>query len=132
MSHLTEIPLWAAIVISLLVLLGAGLTLLGTVGLVRLASFYDRIHAPTLGTSWGTLTIMLASALMFSLTGGRVILHEVIIALLIMTTTPVTMMVLGRAALFRGDRTVRGSRPMPPTAAAPESGLAGTPPEAGD
>ena len=30
------------------------LTLIGTLGLVRLSSFYARIHAPTLGTSWGT------------------------------------------------------------------------------
>lgn len=110
MSHLAQIPLWAAVVIALLVLLGSGLTLLGTLGLVRLASFYDRIHAPTLGTSWGTAAIMLASALMFSLTGGRVILHELVIAVLIMTTTPVTMMILGRAALFRGDAGTREGR----------------------
>lgn len=102
-SHLAQVPLWAAIVIALLVALGSGLTLLGTVGLVQLRSFYDRIHAPTLGTSWGTLGVMLASALLFSIVGDRVIIHEVVIGGLITLTTPVTMMILGRAALFRGE-----------------------------
>lgn len=102
-GHLAEVPLWAAIVAALLALLGSVLTLLGTIGLVRLASFYDRIHAPTLGTSWGTMGIMLASALLFTVAGDRLIVHEVVIGALITTTTPVTMMILGRAALFRGD-----------------------------
>lgn len=119
MSHLAEIPVWATIVISLLVILGTGLTLLGTLGLVLLTSFYDRIHAPTLGSSWGTAATMLGSALMFSLTGGRPVLHEVIIAMLIMTTTPVTLMILARAALARGDVTERAGRPAALTTAVP-------------
>ena len=53
MTHLDAVPVWAAIAAALLLLAGAGLTLLGTIGLVRLPGFYERIHAPTLGTSWG-------------------------------------------------------------------------------
>ena len=100
-SHLAQVPLWAAIVISVLVVLGSGLTLLGAVGLVRLSSFFDRIHAPTLGTSWGTAGVMLGSALLFTLTGDRLVIHEIVIGALMMTTTPVTLMILGRAALSR-------------------------------
>lgn len=111
MSHLAQVPLWAAILVSVLVTLGSGLTLLGTIGLVQLSSFYDRIHAPTLGTSWGTLGIMLASALLFSVTGTRIAVHELIIGVLVMTTTPATMMILGRAALFRGAQSGAGSLP---------------------
>ena len=54
MSHLDAVPLWAAIPAALLLVVGAGLTLVGSIGLVRLPTFYERIHAPTLGTSWGT------------------------------------------------------------------------------
>lgn len=111
MSHLAQVPLWAAILVSLLVALGSGLTLLGTLGLVRLSSFQDRIHAPTLGTSWGTLGIMLASALLFSVTGARLVVHELIIGVLVITTTPATMMILARAALFRGAQSGAGSAP---------------------
>lgn len=128
-GHLAAIPLWAAVVISLLVALGSGLTLLGTIGLVRLASFYDRIHAPTLGTSWGTFGIMLGSALMFSITGERVILHELVIGVLIMVTMPVTLMILGRAALFRGDqsRLVQSGKRLSLQAALPDADPAEVP-----
>lgn len=101
MTHLDQIHPVAAVVIALLVLMGSLLTLLGTLGLVRLDNFYDRLHAPTLGTSWGAAGILLASMLMFSVVGTRWIVHEIFIGILITITTPVTMMVLGRAALHR-------------------------------
>ena len=101
MTHLAAIPLWAAILIAALLVLGSSLTLLGTIGLIRLRSFYDRLHAPTLGTSWGTAGIVLASILLFSLGHGRLALHELLIGVFVMVTTPVTMMLLGRVALHR-------------------------------
>lgn len=105
MSHLETLPVWAALIAAFFVVVGAGLTLLGTVGLVNLRSFYDRLHAPTLGTSWGTAGIMIASMLVFSVTGERVVLHEFLIGCFVMITTPVTLMLLGRAALHR-DRAI--------------------------
>ena len=101
MTHLAATPLWAAILIAALLVLGSSLTLLGTIGLIRLRSFYDRLHAPTLGTSWGTAGIILASMLLFSLAKGRPVLHDLLIGVLVMVTTPVTLMLLGRAALHR-------------------------------
>lgn len=101
MSHLQQIPPLVALLIAGFVALGTVLTLLGTVGLVRLPSFYERMHAPTLGTSWGAAGILLGSMLMFSTLGSRLVIHEVFLGLLIMLTTPVTLMVLGRAALHR-------------------------------
>ena len=101
MTHLDALPLWAAITIAALVVLGSSLTLLGAIGLLRIKSFYDRLHAPTLGTSWGTASIMLASMLMFSLIEGRPVLHELLIGGFFMVTTPVTLILIGRAALHR-------------------------------
>ncbi|WP_444668176.1 monovalent cation/H(+) antiporter subunit G [Cereibacter changlensis] len=101
MSHLDAIPVWAALLIALLLVAGSGLVLIGSIGLVRLGSFYERIHAPTLGTSWGAGGIVLASMLTFSILGDRPVLHELIIALFITITMPVTLMLLGRAALYR-------------------------------
>lgn len=111
MTHLAEIPLWAAIPAAALLLLGAGLALIGSFGLFRLDSFYDRIHAPTLGTSWGTAGIVIASMIVFSVLGQRLVLHELLIALFVTVTTPVTLMMLGRAALYR-DR-AEGREPLP-------------------
>jgi multicomponent K+:H+ antiporter subunit G len=100
-THLAQVPLWAAVPAALLLLVGAGLTLLGAIGLVRLPSFYERVHAPTLGTSWGAGGIILASVIVFSAGGGRPVVHELLIGPFITVTTPVTLMLLARAALYR-------------------------------
>lgn len=101
MSHAADLPLWAAILVSAFLLLGAGLTLLGSLGFLRLRSFYDRIHAPTLGTSWGTGAIVIASMICFTILKTRPVFHEVLIGVFVTATTPVTLMLLGRAALYR-------------------------------
>lgn len=110
MTHLETLPLWAAIPAAVLVVIGAVLTLIGNWGLVRLPAFYERIHAPTLGTSWGTAAILLASMLVFTVAGGHVVVHELVIGVFIMLTTPVTLMLLGRATLYR-DRSEKAEQP---------------------
>ena len=106
MTALDALPLWIALPVAVLLVIGSTLTLLGAFGLLHLRSFYDRIHAPTLGTSWGTAGILLASLLSWSWVQDRVFLHELVIGICVMATTPVTLMFLGRAALHR-DRAER-------------------------
>ena len=106
-----DIPLWVALLVSALVLTGAFLTLVGAIGLARMPSFYQRIHAPTLGTSFGALGVLAASALLSSVGAGRFIAHEILIFIFVSVTTPVTLMLLARAALYR-DR-VEGSSEVP-------------------
>jgi len=106
MTALEVMPVWLALPIAILLVLGSTLTFLGALGLLRLESFYERIHAPTLGTSWGTAAVLLASLLSWGWLQDRVILHEIIIGFFVMITTPVTLMVLGSAALKR-DRDER-------------------------
>jgi multicomponent K+:H+ antiporter subunit G len=97
----SDLPLWVVIAVSVFLLLGSALTLLGAIGLLRLPSFYERIHAPTLGTSWGVGAIMLASILYFSIVGSRPVLHEILIGIFVTLTTPITLILLARAALHR-------------------------------
>lgn len=101
MTPLDSLPLWLAAPVALLLVVGSTLTLLGAFGLVHLKSFYDRIHAPTLGTSWGTAAILLASILAYSWVQERLVVHEIVVGVCVMVTTPVTTMLLGRAALHR-------------------------------
>lgn len=101
MSHLTDLPAWAAIIVCGLLLLGAAMTLIGSLGLLRLPSFYDRLHAPTIATSGGTILICLASMLCFAVLQSRWIFHELLIIFFVTVTTPVTLMLLGQAALYR-------------------------------
>jgi multicomponent K+:H+ antiporter subunit G len=99
MNGLAEPPAWAAVVTAILLLVGATMTLIGSLGLLRLKSFYERLHAPTLGTTLGTGCISLSS--MISGLQTRPVLHEILILVLVTVTTPVTLMILVRAALFR-------------------------------
>jgi multicomponent K+:H+ antiporter subunit G len=104
MTHAPDLPLWAALATALLVLLGSGLTLIGTLGLLLFPSFYDRIHAPTLGTTLGIGCVLLASMLFFTVAQSRPAVHEVLVALFMVVTTPVTLMLLARAALYRDQQ----------------------------
>ncbi len=112
-----DVPLWAAILGSAFLLLGAVLTLFGTFGLVRLGSFYERIHAPTLGTSWGAGGMVAGSMIIFSAAAARPVLHEILIWAFVTITTPITLMMLGRASLYR-DRSGSNPGDLPPEAGA--------------
>ena len=98
---------------SLLLVLGSGLTLLGSFGLLRLRTFYERIHAPTLGITWGAAGIRHRVHDSFHDVQSRPIVHEILIGIFVTVTTPVTLMLLGRAALYR-DR-AEGSPDVPST-----------------
>ncbi len=101
MIEVATLPLWASLLVSACVLLGAALTLLGTVGLVTFKTFYARMHAPTLGASSGSILISLGSMILFAVLQNRWIVHEVLIVVFVSFTTPVTLLLLSQAALYR-------------------------------
>ena len=111
MTGAADIPLPAAALISVCLLAGASFTLVGAIGLARLRSFYERVHAPTLGSSMGMGLILFSSIVYFSVSRGEVVLHEVLIAVFLTLTTPISLMLIVRAALAR-DR--REENPGPP------------------
>ncbi|RBO90562.1 monovalent cation/H(+) antiporter subunit G [Pseudochrobactrum asaccharolyticum] len=104
MSHTLELPLWAAILVSVFLLAGALITMIGAIGLVRFKLFYERIHAPTLGTTFGVGGILIASIIFFTVLQSRPVLHELLITAFVFVTTPVTLMLLTRATMHR-DKT---------------------------
>jgi multicomponent K+:H+ antiporter subunit G len=101
MNHLDALPPWAAIVIAALMLGGALLAFIGSLGLLRLGDFYQRVHAPTLGTTLGTFCMLAASITCFSVLHGRPIFNEILIGVFLTLTTPITLMLLVRTALHR-------------------------------
>ncbi|MBN9306643.1 MAG: cation:proton antiporter [Devosia sp. 67-54] len=118
MSSFDAVPVWAALLVGACLVIGAAITLAGTIGLARFGTFYQRIHAPTLGSSFGTGFVLLASMLFFSVTETRPVLHELLILVFVIVTTPVTLMLLARAALYR-DR-AEGNDVFPEPAAPPD------------
>lgn len=110
MNALEDLPLWAAVLTSILLVLGSGLALIGSIGLLRFKTFYERIHAPTLGSTLGLFSILAASMIYFSVSQTRPVFHEILIGIFVTTTTPVTFMFLVQATLYR-DR-FEGSDPL--------------------
>jgi multicomponent K+:H+ antiporter subunit G len=84
-----------------LVVTGAVAALVGSFGLVRLRSFFRRVHAPTLGSTLGVWSLTLATGLQVSFLRGQPFVHALLIAIFLALTAPVTTIFLMRAALFR-------------------------------
>lgn len=109
---MTIVPPSVEAVVAALALLGALAALAGSFGLVSLASFFQRVHAPTLGTTLGTWSLALAMTLELSFSAGRPFVQALLVPVFTAITTPVTTIFLMRAALFR--RRVARSREVPP------------------
>lgn len=98
---MTQLPFWLNILISLFIVLSGIITLVGTLGLVRLKHFYSRMHAPTLGNTLGVFCILIASALVASFHAKHLLVYPLIITVLLIITSPVTAILLMRAAIKR-------------------------------
>lgn len=106
------LPFWAELLIAVLALGGATIALLGSLGLVRLKSYFERVHAPSIIATMGCWLIMWATFVFFSATGQGLAMHALLIAIFIAGTVPITTIFLMRAALFRARR---AGRDVPPS-----------------
>jgi multicomponent K+:H+ antiporter subunit G len=102
-----------------LLIIGGLLTVVGSLGLLRLPDFYSRMHSPSMGTTLGTGCVLIASMLVSSAILDRPVVHELLITLFIVMTAPVTAMLLARAAIYRSDRRGRNAAVEPDPLSAP-------------
>ena len=107
-----SVPLWVEIVTAVLLLASAVFAVVAAWGLVRLKDFFQRMHPPALASTWGAWCVTLASIVYFSALDDQPELHVWLIIILLSITVPVTSILLGRAALFRGRQA--GNRALPP------------------
>ena len=98
------LPLWLDIFISVIVVLGALIALIGSSGLLRLKTYFERVHAPSIIATLGTWCIMHATVIYISVQEHKLAIHAILIAIFIAVTVPVTTIFLMRAALFRARR----------------------------
>jgi len=98
------LPLWLDILVSAAVLCGALIACIGSLGLLRLKTYFERVHAPSIIATMGCWCIMHASLIYFSVQQGFLALHVLLIALFVAVTVPITSIFLMRAALFRARR----------------------------
>ncbi len=97
------LPLWLDVVVSALVLAGAFIAFMGSFGLLRLKTYFERVHAPSIIATLATWCVMHATLIYFSAIDSLA-LHALLIALFIAVTVPITTIFLMRAALFRARR----------------------------
>ncbi|WP_020654473.1 monovalent cation/H(+) antiporter subunit G [Massilia niastensis] len=107
MSGLEQLPAWAAATVALLLIVGATIILAGALGLMRLRTFYQRIHGPAITVTLGAGSVLLASMVYFTAAQSRLVVHEVIISAFILMTAPVVSMLIMRAAVYRDLRARR-------------------------
>lgn len=96
-----QLPLWVEIVVSVFALLAGLVAVIAASGVLRLNSFFARVHAPALVTTVGIWCIMIAALVFFAAKQGNFQADIFLIGLFISVTTPVTTIFLMRAALFR-------------------------------
>lgn len=87
------------------VLVGAFFALVGSIGLAKLPDFFMRLHGPTKATTLGVGSMLIASAIHFSV-GEGTSLHELLVTLFLFVTAPISAHLLARAALHLQVRTV--------------------------
>jgi multicomponent K+:H+ antiporter subunit G len=121
-NALAAMPPWVALVVGVLVFAGALLACIGSAGLLRLTTFYRRVHAPTLGTTLGMYLVLAGTIVFFWVGEGRPALHVILIGVCVSITTPISLMLLARAALERDRRegTAAVSAADPPATGADE------------
>ena len=95
MTHLAEI------VVAVLLVTSGAVVLMAAVGLWRLPDFFLRMHAPALASTLAAWIATVAFIVHFSVQGSGLHLHGWLIVIVLSVTTPITTLVLARAALFR-------------------------------
>lgn len=93
MNAFTE---WLVII---LLIIGSFFLLVGSIGLVRLPDFFTRLHAPTKASTLGIGSILVASALYFSVTQSGLSVKELVITLFLFITAPITAHMMAKSAL---------------------------------
>jgi multicomponent K+:H+ antiporter subunit G len=84
--------------ISFFLLVGGFFGLVGAIGLARLPDFLMRLHGPTKATTLGVGGVLIAAVLYF-VGSGRWVVHELLIAVFLFVTAPVSALMLARAGL---------------------------------
>jgi len=111
-TALPSLPLWLDALLAALVLIGTAFALIGSWGLAKLSDFLKRLHGPTKATTLSVGSVLVASALWFSVARGSPSLHELLIVMFLFLTAPVSAHLLIKAAL-RVDKSIQPPPPPP-------------------
>lgn len=92
---------WVAWPVALLLVAGGLLTLVGSLGLLRLRDFQARMHGASMGGTLGLGCVIVASVVAATAVAGRFMPHALLLTGFVVMTAPATAMLLMRASLYR-------------------------------
>lgn len=87
---------FAEILISAMLVIGGLFGLIGSYGLVKLPDQMTRLHAPTKAATLGVGSVLIASMLWFGFFGAHSSWHELLIALFLFLTAPITGLMIAK------------------------------------
>lgn len=80
----------AEFIVAIFLVGGSLFGLVGSLGLIKLTDTMQRLHAPTKATTLGVGGILIASMLRFLLVEGTISFQEILIALFLLLTAPIS------------------------------------------
>ncbi|MDA7746607.1 Na+/H+ antiporter subunit G [Psychromonas sp.] len=87
------------VVVSVLLVFGSVVMLIGSIGLAKFPDYFTRLHAPTKASTLGVACILTASMIFFSIELGHLNLKETLISMFLLITAPVAAHMLAKAGL---------------------------------
>jgi len=98
---MSAIAPWVEAVVSVLLVASGALSVIAAVGIVRMPTFFRRLHPPALANTLGAWCVALASIVYFTALDGHLSLRAWLVNILLAITAPITTVLLARAGLFR-------------------------------
>lgn len=89
------------ILIAGLIVTGAGLTFIGSLGILKLPDIFMRLHGPTKAGTLGIGLVLLASSIYFTFVIGRFSIEQVLVAAFLIITAPITSHIIAKTALHK-------------------------------
>lgn len=85
--------------ISACVIIGAVFMFVGSLGMARLPDFHMRLHGPTKASTLGVGAVLIASMMFFSPTEPGWSISELLVAIFMLITAPVSAHLLSKAGM---------------------------------
>ena len=93
-------------IVAILAVIGAIFVLIGSIAMLKLPDFYTRLHGPTKATTLGLGALVLMSVLFFNGVMGQLSLQQLLIALFLFISAPITAHMLIKVAMHQKIKAV--------------------------
>lgn len=98
-----DMPFWAELLITALLIVAGFFGLVGSFALIRLPSAMARLHGPTKATTLGIGGVLIASMVHSIAAEGTISAHELLISIFLFLTSPITALFIAKVHLHQHE-----------------------------